>query len=170
MSATGAVTLGEQAGRVEGLEVRCWRCERHGRPRLARLIADHGAGTGQPDLAARLVAGLPEGQGHAKPSGMARNAKRLAGSAEDLASAGRHTRVSLGADATLGIERVHIAIAEKLVIRRRNREAPVVHRRAPRLEQRVIIEHQEALTSRSEEREIDRPSVRDFAGLRSAGP
>ena len=60
MSATGAVTLGEQAGRVEGLEVRCWRCERHGRLRLARLIADHGAGTALPDLAAPLAADCPK--------------------------------------------------------------------------------------------------------------
>ena len=62
MSATGAVTLGEQAGRVERLEVRCRRCERHGRLRLARLIADHGAGTGLPDLAVRLSAGCPKAQ------------------------------------------------------------------------------------------------------------
>jgi len=61
MSATGAVTLGELAGRVERLEVRCRRCERHGRLRLARLIANHGARTGLPDLAVRLAVGLPEG-------------------------------------------------------------------------------------------------------------
>ena len=60
MSATGAVTLGELAGRVERLEARCRRCERHGRLRLARLIADHGAGTGLPDLAVRLAAGCPK--------------------------------------------------------------------------------------------------------------
>ena len=60
MSATGAVTLGEQAGRVERLEVRCRRCERHGRLRLARLIADHGAGTGLPNLTVRLAAGCPK--------------------------------------------------------------------------------------------------------------
>src|SRR3954447_12744518 len=33
------------------------RRERHGRPLPARLIADHGAGTALPDLAARLAAG-----------------------------------------------------------------------------------------------------------------
>ena len=60
MSATGAVTLGELAGRVERLEVRCRRCTRYGRPRLARLIADHGAGTALPDLAVRLAAGCPK--------------------------------------------------------------------------------------------------------------
>jgi hypothetical protein len=40
--------------------VRCRRCERHGRLGLARLIADHGAGTGLPDVAARLAAGCPK--------------------------------------------------------------------------------------------------------------
>ena len=62
MSATGAVTLGDLAGRVDQLEVRCRRCDRHGRLRLARLIADHGAGTGLPDLAVRLSAGCPKAQ------------------------------------------------------------------------------------------------------------
>jgi hypothetical protein len=41
------VTPGDLVGR---LEVRCRRCERHGRLGLAKLIADHGAGTGLPDL------------------------------------------------------------------------------------------------------------------------
>ena len=62
MSATGAVTLGELAGRVDPLKVRCRRCRRHGRLRLARLIADHGAGTGLPDLAVRLAAGCPKAE------------------------------------------------------------------------------------------------------------
>jgi len=61
MGAKGAVTLGDLIGRVERLEVRCRRCERHGRLRLARLIANHGARTGLPDLAVRLAVGLPEG-------------------------------------------------------------------------------------------------------------
>jgi hypothetical protein len=60
MSATGTVTLGDLAGRVDPLEVRCRRCGRHGRLRLARLIADHGAGTGLPDLAVRLAADCPK--------------------------------------------------------------------------------------------------------------
>jgi hypothetical protein len=58
----GAVTPGALVGRVDPLEVRCRRCERHGRPRLARLIANHGAGTGLPDLAVRLSAGCPKAQ------------------------------------------------------------------------------------------------------------
>ena len=63
MSTKGAVTLGELAGRPDHLEVRCRRCERHGRLRLARLVADHGAGTGLPDLAARLAADCPKAGG-----------------------------------------------------------------------------------------------------------
>jgi hypothetical protein len=62
MGDKGAVTLGELVGRVDRLEVRCRRCERRGRLRLARLIAEHGAGTGLPDLAARLAAGCPKAE------------------------------------------------------------------------------------------------------------
>jgi hypothetical protein len=61
MSATDAVTPRALVGRVDPLEVRCRHCERHGRLRLARLIANHGARTGLPDLAVRLAVGLPEG-------------------------------------------------------------------------------------------------------------
>ena len=59
MSARGAVALGDLVGRLDRLEVRCRRCERQGRLGLARLIADHGAGTGLPDLAVKLAAGCP---------------------------------------------------------------------------------------------------------------
>ena len=62
MSTKGAVTLGELVGRVDQLEVRCRRRERRDRLRLARLIADHGAGTGLPDLAVRLAAGCPKAE------------------------------------------------------------------------------------------------------------
>jgi hypothetical protein len=60
MSAKGVVTLGELAGRLDHLEVRCRRCERLGRLRLARLIANHGPETGLPDLAVRLAADCPK--------------------------------------------------------------------------------------------------------------
>ena len=56
MGSRGAVTLGELVDRIDRLEVACRRCERRGRLRLARLIADHGAGMGLPDLAVRLAA------------------------------------------------------------------------------------------------------------------
>ena len=60
MGAKGVVTLGALVGRADPLEVRCRCCERRGRLRLARLIADHGAGTGLPDLAVRLAADCPK--------------------------------------------------------------------------------------------------------------
>ena len=60
MNTKGAVTLGELVGWFDHLDVCCRRCERHGRLRLERLIAEHGAGTGLPDLAARLAAGCPK--------------------------------------------------------------------------------------------------------------
>ena len=57
--ATQAVTLGALVGQVDRLEVRCKRCERQGRVRLARLIAEHGA-LGLPDLAVHLAADCPK--------------------------------------------------------------------------------------------------------------
>ena len=53
----GSVTLGELVGRIDRLEIRCERCERHGRVRLARLTAEHGAETSLVELATRLEAG-----------------------------------------------------------------------------------------------------------------
>jgi hypothetical protein len=59
VSTKGVVTLGELVGGVGRFDVRCRRC---GRMRLARLIADHGAETGLPDLAERLAAGCPKAE------------------------------------------------------------------------------------------------------------
>ena len=67
MRSKGAVTLGDLVGRVERLEVRCLRCERHGRLRLARLIAAHGADAALPDLRYRLAAGCAKA-GEANPA------------------------------------------------------------------------------------------------------
>jgi hypothetical protein len=50
MSNRGSITLGELVGKLELLEIRCHRCDRHGRVSLARLIDEHGADTGLPDL------------------------------------------------------------------------------------------------------------------------
>ena len=50
MSSRGSITLGELQGELDLLEIKCHRCERHGRVSLARLIDEHGAGTGPPDL------------------------------------------------------------------------------------------------------------------------
>jgi hypothetical protein len=48
----GAVTLGNLVGRTAHLEVRRRCCDRHGRVRLAKLIAEHGADMQGPELAA----------------------------------------------------------------------------------------------------------------------
>src|SRR5947208_7719177 len=50
MSARGSITLGELQGKLTTLDIACHRCERRGRVSLARLIDEHGAGTGLPDL------------------------------------------------------------------------------------------------------------------------
>ena len=50
MSARGSITLGELQGKLTMLDIACHRCERHGRVSLSRLIEEHGADTGLPDL------------------------------------------------------------------------------------------------------------------------
>ena len=50
MSSRGSITLGELRGKPDLLDVACHRCERRGRVSLARLIEEHGADTGLPDL------------------------------------------------------------------------------------------------------------------------
>jgi hypothetical protein len=54
-----AVTLGDLEGSLRTLEVACTRCGRSGRYRLARLIAEHGAGRGLADLRNELAADCP---------------------------------------------------------------------------------------------------------------
>jgi hypothetical protein len=58
MMGRGAVTLGDLVGRIDRLEVRCRRCDRHGRMRLARLIKEHGDDLGLPELARVLANGV----------------------------------------------------------------------------------------------------------------
>jgi hypothetical protein len=55
-------TLGDLVGRIERLEVRCTKCDRAGRVRLDKLIAEHGTDMGLPDLAVRLAANCPKVQ------------------------------------------------------------------------------------------------------------
>jgi hypothetical protein len=50
MSNRGSITSGELQGKLTMLEVACHRCERKGRVSLARLIEEHGADKGLPDL------------------------------------------------------------------------------------------------------------------------
>jgi hypothetical protein len=46
----GAVTLGQVARRMATLEVACRRCDRRGRYSTARLVGQHGAAMGLPEL------------------------------------------------------------------------------------------------------------------------
>jgi hypothetical protein len=55
-----AVTLSDLVGQIERLEVRCTRCDRAGRARLDKLIAEYGTDASMPDLAVRLAAGCPK--------------------------------------------------------------------------------------------------------------
>ena len=50
MSSRGSITLNELVGKLDLLEIKCHRCDRHGRVSLARLIDNHGSATGLPDL------------------------------------------------------------------------------------------------------------------------
>jgi len=50
MSNRGSIILGELQGKLDLLDIACHRCERRGRVSLARLIEEHGADTGLPDL------------------------------------------------------------------------------------------------------------------------
>jgi hypothetical protein len=59
LSSSGAVTLGEIAGRLPMLEVACARCERRGRLSIAKLIDRHGAGAKLPDLRTVLASDCP---------------------------------------------------------------------------------------------------------------
>jgi hypothetical protein len=59
MSSSGAVTLGEIAGRLAMLEVACSRCERRGRLDVAKLIERHGADARLPDLREILAGDCP---------------------------------------------------------------------------------------------------------------
>jgi hypothetical protein len=47
---SGAITLGDLAGRLEVLRVVCSKCDRAGQYSVARLIELYGADTGLPDF------------------------------------------------------------------------------------------------------------------------
>lgn len=47
---SGFVTLGQIAARLPALEVACNRCDRRGRIRIARLMAEYGADLPTPEL------------------------------------------------------------------------------------------------------------------------
>jgi hypothetical protein len=54
------VLLGDLVGHIDRLEVRCRRCDRHGRMRLTKLIEEHGDDMPGPELAVRLARGYPK--------------------------------------------------------------------------------------------------------------
>ena len=58
MSSRGSITLDKLQGKLTMLEIACHRSDRRGRLSLERLITEHGAGIGLPDLWETL-AGLP---------------------------------------------------------------------------------------------------------------
>ena len=62
------ITLGEVAERIEIVEIRCGRCERHGRLSVARLLAEHG-----PDAAMGHVLHAQVGDCPNKDSGQIQN-------------------------------------------------------------------------------------------------
>ena len=55
-----AVTLGDITGKFTVIEVACRRCERRGRLSVARLIDQHGADMGLPELQDILAGGCPK--------------------------------------------------------------------------------------------------------------
>ena len=59
MSNHGSMTLCEPQGKLTTLDIACHRCERRGRVSLARLIEEHGADTGLPDLWESLAGDCP---------------------------------------------------------------------------------------------------------------
>ena len=63
MSSSGAVTLGEIAGRLPMLEVACSRCERRGRLGVAKLIERRPATTGKVPLIRRRKSIVKSGIG-----------------------------------------------------------------------------------------------------------
>jgi hypothetical protein len=56
---SGVVRLGEVADRLPVLEVACNRCERRGRPRADRLLAEHGVAMPIPVLLRIIASDCP---------------------------------------------------------------------------------------------------------------
>lgn len=86
---SGAITLGDLAGKLEWLEVTCPRCEdRRGRYRVAGLIAQFGAAKAIPDWLEGLRSTCPKHQGGSVHDRCAAHCPQLAA----LAATGRRTR------------------------------------------------------------------------------
>jgi hypothetical protein len=54
-----SIRLGDPQGKLTMLEIACRRCERHGKLRLQRLVAKHGAGMDLPTLGTILAGDCP---------------------------------------------------------------------------------------------------------------
>ncbi len=59
MPRSGAITLGDIAGKLAILEAACSKCDRSGRYRVARLIEQHGTDMGLPELRTIIAANCP---------------------------------------------------------------------------------------------------------------
>ena len=59
MSSRGSITLADLQGKLDLLKIKCHRCDRRGRLSLERLIDEHGAGIGLPDLWETLAGDCP---------------------------------------------------------------------------------------------------------------
>ena len=57
---TGSRTLGDLEGAIRLLEIRCSKCSRYGRERIARLIGRYGRDTRLPDIRHKLAADCQE--------------------------------------------------------------------------------------------------------------
>jgi hypothetical protein len=59
MSNGGSITLGDVDGKLQMLDVACFRCERRGRLSMAKLIERHGTGARLTDLREVLAGDCP---------------------------------------------------------------------------------------------------------------
>lgn len=58
--ARGVILLGEVAQRTEWIEVRCGRCDRIGRLRIARLLTEHGPNAAMGEVMRAQVGDCPK--------------------------------------------------------------------------------------------------------------
>ncbi len=61
---TTSVSLADIVARIDRLEIRCTRCDRAGRYRVARLIEQHGKAMLLPDLRMELAKDCDHAGGH----------------------------------------------------------------------------------------------------------
>jgi hypothetical protein len=56
---SGVIRLGDVAARAAVLTIACRACPRHGRVRTARLLGQHGADAGMPDVLRSIAGSCP---------------------------------------------------------------------------------------------------------------